>query len=163
MSQAESTNSNLIHFYSYYPHYLGDLSASSTIDATALLLVLELANEHHKLMTNNGAVNGQRDIKAYLDSLADEQRQQIEALDESVEEMLADIEDTMGNCHALTDAIRGYLHTPQDVINSLCKKGFYVDEWEEGGFYFATDEALEKAQKAFNRQEAKILAETRTF
>lgn len=161
MAKAAKHNPNMIHHYCYYPHYSGDdCSGSSLIDATALLLMLNLANDIKNLLSENGTKKIDWDTAKKLEgaNLAE-----YEVLRESLDHMLSDVEGTIKASYALSDAIEGWDFTPAMVIESLCKKGYFVSDWEEGSFYFSTDEALEKAQKKLNKMDAAHDADAREF
>ncbi len=161
MAKKAKHNLNMIHHYCCYPHYSGsDFSGSSLIDATTLLLLLTIADERYQLLSKNGT----REIKYNTHKkLNEKQTAKYKVLDESFDALLGDVEETITASYALSQAIDGFGFRPSDVIDSLCKKGYFVADWEEGSFYFATDEALPKAQKKLNKIEAGHAADARDF
>lgn len=157
MAKKEKSQPNMINHYCYYPHYSGDdCSGNGKINIMALLTMLHLSEEMHNMKTRNGKFPKGR-------KLGTKQMVTYNKITDTLDELVGEVEDTLEYSYALSQAIDGYGFTPSDVLKSLSKKGYFVADWEEGSFYFATDEALEKAQKKLNKLEARHEKDAREF
>ena len=127
-----------IYYYEYYPHYMGEMSASVRFTPKQFDTLISLAKAAIK---ENESLDG-----AEGDA------------DEELREYIQEIEDTSGEkVYALDDALLNYYDSPRRpgaITSALKRKSVWSGQWEEGSFAFAS--TIKKARKAVAVIEAKV-------
>lgn len=113
-------------YFEHYPHMEGTINRTIKLDAVTFSMLITLAKDYLKKKNDDAG------------------------------ELLYVLIKDCGQQYALDNAFIDDKKRPKAIIKALQKRGYWIDQWEEGSFYFALPGFEHKAKKKLIKLEEKL-------